>query len=81
MGLLVAPAELAIGFAVPVFAHNKDAVDPQAVQRRRRSGYPCIETFKGTHDRDPKRIKSGPYAVRTVSRCLLSADAPASGGM
>ena len=32
--LLIAIAELAIGFAVPVFAQQKDAVDRQAVQQR-----------------------------------------------
>ena len=34
MGLLVALAELAIGFAVPVLAQQIGAVDPQAVQQR-----------------------------------------------
>jgi hypothetical protein len=34
MSLLVALAELAIGFAVPVLAQQRDAVDRQTVQQR-----------------------------------------------
>ena len=34
MSLLVALAELAIGFAVPVLAQQRDAVDRQSVQQR-----------------------------------------------
>ena len=34
MGLLVAPAELTIGFAMPVLAHNKDAIALRYLIRR-----------------------------------------------
>jgi ketosteroid isomerase-like protein len=40
MGLLVALAELAIGFAVPVLAQQKDSVDRQTVQQRDLLGVP-----------------------------------------